>query len=252
MKHLIGFVVTCFLNLSPFVSLQATVPIHPDTWEEVVIVGGGIIGAMESYYAHLDAVKQGKNMRVIVCEKGPFFSEHNPTDNTTNTACHIVPSLTPDEILSVVPRGPELVEKLAILFSDPGGIRVDDVPGANDSPSALGFKEAVELYGKDKNHEDRAHQLLRLGKMSMDLWQNLYEQADEELKAIFKESHYNPCHDPHHQDARALHEATALISFITSLQQRPSRNRCKQPIHNWVISNAGFYPPAKRSPLTPP
>ncbi len=165
---------------------------------KVVVVGGGIIGALESYYAHLDAVKTGTKIRVVVYEKDPSFAQ--------STVCHIFPSLTPDEILSVVPRGPELVEKLAILFSQPGGIRIDDVPGVNDSPAALRFKEAVDLYGKDENHDDRTKHLLLLGKMSMDLWQNLYEDADDELKAIFEESNYNPCRNPKNPDPKILHD----------------------------------------------
>ena len=81
---------------------------------------------------------------------------------------HIVPSLTPDEILSVVPRGQELINKLCHLFSEQGGIRVDDVAGVNDSFAADQFKRAVQEYGLDEEgHHARTETLLALGKMSM-------------------------------------------------------------------------------------
>ncbi len=98
-----------------------TLKTHPI--REFKIVGGGILGALESYSAYLDAKKTGKTVRVTIYEKGDSFLRTNSA--STNTSFNIVPSLTVDEILSVVPRGSELVEKLAILFSDPGGIRVD-------------------------------------------------------------------------------------------------------------------------------
>lgn len=67
------------------------------------------------------AKRRGESIRVTIHDK-------NQTSKGTTTA-HIVPSLTPDEILSVVPRGQELISKLRLLFSEPGGIRVDDVEG---------------------------------------------------------------------------------------------------------------------------
>ncbi len=186
MNNITKFIGLCFLSLSLLFSSEKA-EIDTLAQEKTVIVGGGIIGALEAYYTHLDAVKNGRNTQVVIYEKGSSFSEEALSKNkkaSTNTSYNIFPSLTPDEILSVVPRGPELVEKLAILFSEPGGIRIDDVPNINNSTAAIEFKEAVELYGKDKNHDDRTNCLLMLGKMSMDLWQNLYEKADEEFKKI--------------------------------------------------------------------
>lgn len=169
--------------------------------EQVVIVGGGIIGALEAYHTIQDAAKNGTPLQVTIYEKGPGFEE----GACTNTAYNICPSLTPDEILSVVPRGSELVAKLAYLFNSPGGIRVDDVPGANDSPAAIRFKEAVEVYGRDPTHSDRTDKLLKLGKLSMDLWQNLYDEGDFEMKAILERSNFNPCREPRGQE-QALHD----------------------------------------------
>jgi hypothetical protein len=169
---------------------------------KLIIVGGGIIGALEAYYAHLEAVKSGRNVHITIYEKGSSF-EHNAL---TNTAYHIFPSLTPDEILAVVPRGSKLMEGLSLLFSQPGGIRVDDVPGIHDSIAAMRFKEAAALYGSDENHDDRTDHLLWLGKMGMELWQRLYEEGDEELKAILDVSNYHPCRHPTTKDKKVLHD----------------------------------------------
>lgn len=160
------------------------------------IVGGGIIGALESYYAYKEAQKDGAKICITVYEKGNSLDVSSEGRSSTNTSYNIVPSLTIDEILSVVPRGSELVEKLAVLFSQPGGIRVDDVTGANDSESAIKFKDSVAIYGSDKNHDDRTLSLLMLGKKSMDLWQQMYDEGDEELKAILEASNFNPCREP--------------------------------------------------------
>lgn len=185
---------------------------------KTVIVGGGIIGAMESYSSYVNAIKNNRQIQVVIYEKSPAFEE----GAFTNTGYHICPSLTPDEILSVVPRGSELVEKLTFLFSQPGGIRVDDVPGANDSLAAIEFKQAVEVYGKDPNHEDRTSNLLMLGKMSMDFWQNLYDEADAELKSILEKSNFNPCREPKNQNQSALHDGYRidLIYEVSNAQDR--------------------------------
>jgi hypothetical protein len=165
---------------------------------KTTIIGAGIIGAIEAYLTYLEAKKAGEEARVTMYEKNKEV-----TDTTTS---HIVPSLTPDELLSVVPRGQELTEKLSLLFSDPGGIRVDDVKGVNDSPVAKEFIEQVQKYSECKGaHEERTQVLLQLGKKSMDLWQSFYNNADEELKQILRESNFNPCHEPENKDA-VLHD----------------------------------------------
>ena len=186
--------------------------------QKTVIIGGGIIGAMESYHAYLNAIKTNRQIQIVVYDKSPSFEE----GAITNTAYHICPSLTPDEILSVVPRGSELVEKLAFLFSQPGGIRVDDVPGVNDSLAATRFKQAVEIYGQDPNHEDRTASLLMLGKMSMDLWQNLYDEADSELKGVLERSNFNPCRESRNENYNGLHDGYRidLIYDVSNAQQR--------------------------------
>lgn len=166
---------------------------------KLTIVGGGIIGFLEAYYAYLEARDRGERIRVTIHEK-------NDSIKSTTTA-HIVPSLTPDEILSVVPRGQELIKKLKDLFSEPGGIRVDDVDEVNDAICAHEFKHAVQEYGKDEEgHRERTDRLLELGKMSMDLWQDIYNHADAELKDILVASNFNPCREQTNTETRTLHD----------------------------------------------
>lgn len=214
------FLLLC-LCLSKYIHGNNSVNTLPT--RHISIIGGGIIGAHESYSAYQEAKKNGTKICVTVYEKGEPFTPSPSSENAlTNTAYHIVPSLTIDEILSVVPRGSDLVKKLAILFSNPGGIRVDDVPGVNDSPAAINFKEAVALYGMDKNHDDRTQTLLQLGKLSMDLWQDMYDHADAELKEILEVSNFNPCRDPRNEKMHALHDGYRidLIYGIPNAEKR--------------------------------
>lgn len=220
MKKTLLFTLTCFLTFCG--NAFATVPLDVPVKCKISIVGGGIIGALESYYAYKDAEKDGKKICIVVYEKGYSFDSSNIGKSSTNTSYNIVPSLSLDEILSVVPRGSELVKKLAIPFSQPGGIRVDDVIGVNDSPSATNFKEAVMIYGSDKNHDDRTLALLMLGKKSMDLWQQMYDEGDAELKAILEASNFNPCREPRDNSHKGLHDGYRidLMYGIQNARQR--------------------------------
>jgi hypothetical protein len=165
--------------------------------KKLIIVGGGIVGAMEAYYAAMDAKKNNTPLCITICE------QNEALDGTTTS--HIVPSFTPDEILSVIPRGQELVKKLQILFSNPGGIRVDDVPGVSGTASAQQFQQQAEQYSLDEvGHDQRTKHLLALGKMSMDMWQQFYEEADDELKEILKASNFNACYEPTSADHKTL------------------------------------------------
>lgn len=162
---------------------------------KTTIVGGGIIAALETYFAYLQAKERNEQLRVTIYEKNH--------DLSATTTSHIMPSLTPDEILSVVPRGQELINKLKSLFSTPGGIRVDDAPHVNDNLAAQKFKAAVLEYSKDEDgHAARTQTLFQLGKRSMELWQTIYDSADAELKKILLEANFNPCReiDTDHQE----------------------------------------------------
>src|SRR5208282_5971537 len=91
--------------------------------KKMVIIGGGHVGLIEACLAHLRAKKNGQKLQIEIFEKNQKIEE--------TTAANIWNSHTPDEIVSVVPRGQELRQKLEISFDKPGGIRVDDVPGVN-------------------------------------------------------------------------------------------------------------------------
>lgn len=166
--------------------------------DKVTIVGGGIVGVLEAYFAYKEAMQQSKQIRVTIYEKNEDLSK--------TTTSNIVPSLTPDEILSVVPRGAALVEKLGLLFSEPGGIRVDDVSNVNGTEVANLFISEVQSYSIDEEgHKKRTQALLKLGKRSMELWQQMYDEADPDLQQIMRDSNFNPCREPH-SDKSILHD----------------------------------------------
>jgi hypothetical protein len=178
-------------------SSELIMPDYPKS--KLTIIGGGIIGFLEAYYAYLAASQRGDRIRVTIYEK-------NETIQETTTA-HLVPSLTPDEILAVVPKGQELMNKLRESITEPGGLRVDDVIGINDSRSACDFIHAVEVYSQDEEGQRvRTETLLALGKMSMDLWQNLYDHADAELKAILEASNFHPCRERTNRQVHTLQD----------------------------------------------
>src|ERR1700722_11037161 len=127
MKKTLFFTFTCLLSFCG--AVFANIPLDTPVSCKTSIVGGGIVGALESYYAYKDVQKNGTKLCITIYEKADSFGSSGDGQSSTNTSYNIVPSLTIDEILSVVPRGSELFEKLSILFSHPGGIRVDDVNG---------------------------------------------------------------------------------------------------------------------------
>ncbi|OJU81660.1 MAG: hypothetical protein BGO10_08655 [Chlamydia sp. 32-24] len=218
MRKILLFMLMCLLSFSKATYCgQDSVPV-----QKINIIGGGIIGALESYYAFKEAEKEGRKLSITVFDKGDSFSSYKDGKSSTNTSFNIVPSLTTDEILSVVPRGSELIEKLSILFSQPGGIRVDDVLGVNNSESARKFKESVTIYGSDPLHEDRTLHLLKLGKMSMDLWEQMYNEGDQELKKILNESNFHPCHEKKEGGKKALRDGYRidLIYGIPNAKKR--------------------------------
>ena len=154
------------------------------TPESEVIVGNGIIGGMEAYAAF----KKGSK-RITVIDKNKSIQD--------STACNIAPSLTPDEILSVVPHGQALTNALQKPFNEPGGIRIDDVPEVKASSSTQKFLKQADMYSQDElGHVDRTKTLLEIGKRSMDMWEDLYRNADPKLQGIFKKSNFNPCREP--------------------------------------------------------
>jgi len=165
--------------------------------DKLVVVGSGILGMLEVWYAYLQALEENRKLKVVMYEK------RNQNDSTSD---HIVPSFTPDELLSVVPRGSELERKLNIRFDLPGGIAVPDV-NVTSGDAHKAFMKAVEIFSKDEQgYLDRTQKLLELGKLSMDLWQKFYDDADDELKDILQRSNFNPCREPSNTEEKVLHD----------------------------------------------
>lgn len=198
-------------------SMQAEAEESKNTYPDnkLSIIGGGFIAAIEAYYAYLTAKQNNSKLRVTIHEKNKNIIE--------TTTSNIAPSLTPDEIMSVVPRGKELSEKLKYKFNENSGVRVDDVKGVNDSSISKEFIKQVEAYGKDdKGHQQRSRALLELGKLSMQLWQNMYDTADNELKQILKESNFNPCRELTNSGNKVLHDGYRidLIYNVSNAKNR--------------------------------
>ena len=106
---------------------------------KLTIIGGGIVAALEAWHFWRKHKDEGKTLRITVYEKNPTI--------TDTTSAHLVPSLTPDEIIAVVPRGEALSQGLEKYFSEPDGIRVDDVSVMNENTDK--FIQLVREYGKD-------------------------------------------------------------------------------------------------------
>ena len=155
--------------------------------QSIYIVGGGIVGLLEAYHAFDDARKAGKPISITVFEKNQSLSE--------TPASNIFPSLTPDEILAVIPRGQMLVKDLGIPFNKGDGIRIDDVPEVDlSSPQVKQFVAAAQQFGEDdKKYQSHVDSLFDLGKESMHLWDLFYQQADDALKQALILSNYKPC-----------------------------------------------------------
>lgn len=165
----------------------------------LVIIGGGHLGLVEAYLAREEAKNAGHDLQITIYEQNPL-----PTDTT---AANIWNSHTPDELLSVVPRGKELAKKLQIPFNAPGGIRVTDVRNVNDSPQTKAFIERVERDSQDEAaYERRTRILLKVGRAGMMLWKKLYENAAPDLQELMKAANFNPCFEIQENQNKELHK----------------------------------------------
>jgi hypothetical protein len=185
---------------------------YPET--KHTIIGSGIIAAMEAYHLFLTAKKAGERVRITILDRNTTLNH--------STSSSIVPSLTPDEILSVVPRGLELMRNMQILFSEPGGIRVEDVEGVHGTVVTDQFtREALAYSQQDAEHTARTKTLLDLGKLSMDMWQAMYDNGDAELQTIMNDANFNPCREPRNEIPR-LHDGYRidLIYAVHNAEQR--------------------------------
>jgi hypothetical protein len=179
--------------------MPGTQPADSYPERKLVITGGGIIGYLEAYYAFLDARKRGERLRITIYEKNAALHD--------TTVGHLVPSLSPFEILAVVPAGTKLLDYLERKFTETDGLRVDDVPGVIDSPASIEFLNAVRAISQDEaGYQARRETLIKLGERSMALWQKFYDEGDDSLKAILEKSNFNPARERSRFEERKLHD----------------------------------------------
>lgn len=156
--------------------------------KEINIVGAGIIAYLASYLISKSSLEKGQKIKINIFEKN-----HSINDTTV---MHLVPSLTPDEMLAVIPPVDELLKDLQISFKEDHGIRVDDVPDIHKSKSTAEFLNQVRIDSALGNIDHLRHSqkiLLDIGRRSMELWDEIYNEGDDEFKQIMIEANYNPC-----------------------------------------------------------
>lgn len=213
---------------------------YPDN--KLTIGGGGIVGAMEAYFAYKAAVREGRNIRITIYEKNETIKE--------TTTFNLVPSLTPREILGVVPRGQDFIKQLETSCKEPGGIRVDDVPGIYDSKSVSAFKDQALIYSKDEDgYQMHTQLLLELGKKSMQLWKEMYDSADDELRQILKESHFNSC-DESAKD-NELHTGYRILPIYNFTNASQRAKNVVQIYHNLGYKKCKTLSPSEAAELDP-
>ena len=209
-----------------FISLLTTLSFATQK-NDVVIVGGGIVGLFEAYQTAKDAQDNNETITITVLEK------HQTRFDTTTA--NIVPSLTIDEILAVVPRGANLIASLQKKFYEGEGIRVEDID--NESETVTQFIKAAKTDGDNENlYKERTKTLLNLGKKSMHLWDVFYQKADPELKLILQQANYQPCKETSSSqlkqgyridllfnDADVLTKAKGMVSRYQALGYRHAK-----------------------------
>ncbi|MFA6036798.1 MAG: hypothetical protein WC748_01595 [Legionellales bacterium] len=153
--------------------------------DKLTIIGAGIVGTTEAWYALEAAEKENRNLIVRVLDQ---YAKNN------STSINIVPSITILEMLAVIPPIDQFERLLKIAFNE-GGIH-PGLPGITDSEVAKRFIEAIRAFSA--NAEDlqaRNKALLDLGVIAMELWQKFYDDADPELKDILEQSGFHPCRE---------------------------------------------------------
>jgi hypothetical protein len=152
-----------------------------DIKQEINIAGNGIVGLMIAYFCYLNARESNQNIRIVVRGQYPV---------NQSTAASLVPSISWNEILSVVPAGKELLKLLSCSFTS-GGIGLGSDQIIQESRE---FIDAVKLNADIKEAQiHRKNLLIQFGQYSVSLWDWLYRTADPELKSILNTSNYRPC-----------------------------------------------------------
>lgn len=105
--------------------------------EKTTIVGVGLQVLSYALFVALD----NPRARITIYEKNSAIRE--------TVAAVIASSLTADEMLLVIPAVGELPHSLQTPFDYPGGIRVPDVAGIDESVSTRQFVSAVKRQGQD-------------------------------------------------------------------------------------------------------
>ena len=211
--------------------------------KNVVIVGAGQVGLVEAYGMYKRAQENNEDIRITIVEKN--------ADITQTTAANIRNSHTPEEVLEVLPRGGELAKNLAIPFNEPGGIRINDVSGVNDSESTKRFLNNVETYGLDhtanKKHTDA---LLKIGKAGMLLWKNLFESSDERLRKVLSNSNFNQCCEVADGEM-ALHKGYRIDLIYSMQNAREHANAMVEKYHRLGYKNSKLLSPDEVATLDP-
>ncbi|MFN7364715.1 MAG: NAD(P)-binding protein [Alphaproteobacteria bacterium] len=176
------------------------------------IVGAGMAGFVAAYRAYKKSLEDGIPVRIVLYEKNAHLTE--------TTGANIFYSLTPDELLSVIPQGQDLPKKLNIPFNEPEGIFVPDIPETSQTPMAKKFIQEVLALDAGE-HEKRTEFLLSLGKYSMDAWQRLFDEADSDFKNIMLQANYHGCREPKNL-VRQRHDGYRidLISKVDDAHER--------------------------------
>lgn len=153
---------------------------------KISIAGNGIVALMVAYLLFLRSHEEQKAVKITI--RGKY-----PIDYTT--AAFLVPSLSWNEILSVVPPGKKLLDSLQKLFTDfKGGIRLEETDTI--LLKAKEFIDAVESSGNDEQAQHRRTELLvEFSKLSLSIWELIYQSADQELRNIFDECNFLPCRE---------------------------------------------------------
>ena len=187
---------------------------------KLVITGGGIVAYLEAYIAFLQARSDLQKIRISIHEKNDRLNE--------TTTAHLVPSLTPNEILSVVDHS-SFFQDISTSFRHPGGILANDVEYILDTKEAKRFIAA--LRGVSQNNQllqKNTELMLRMGELSMTLWNMLYDTGDDDFKQIMKDSHFHPCSEPNQQ-----HDQSQNGYRIDLIQNQPNAEQylMRQQLH---------------------
>jgi len=142
--------------------------------------------------------------------------------------------------LSVVPPGKKLIDALEKLFTEfKGGIRLEQ--DDRILCEAKEFIEAVNLCTDNDKIQQKRELLIEFGKLSISLWELIYELADTELRDILIKSNYLPCRElssakPHLRDGYRLEINYEVEVLEDKLESTFEENRLAGYQHVQLIS----------------